>query len=278
MISIILPVRDGMPWLEEQLRALAAQRCDEPWEVVIAENGSVDGSNEFALRWSKEHPEFRVVDASAVAGAPAARNLGVRVAVGELLAFCDADDVVHAGWISGCVAGLATNDIVAGVFDFWSLNGVAPTPIQPAAIRQLGFLPAGLGANLAVRRPAFESVGGFDEAFVPGEDIDLCWRVQLRGFTFGIARGAVVSKRERSEFRTVFDQSFAYGRSGTVLFDRYRSVGAHRNLRGAAKSWLWLAVSLNQLIGRDSRLSWARTAGMRLGRLAGSIHERTFFP
>ena len=38
MISVIVPVRNGMPWLEEQLRALSEQRCDEPWEVVVADN------------------------------------------------------------------------------------------------------------------------------------------------------------------------------------------------------------------------------------------------
>jgi len=40
VISVIIPIRNGMPWLEEQVRALAAQECDEPWEVVLADNGS----------------------------------------------------------------------------------------------------------------------------------------------------------------------------------------------------------------------------------------------
>ena len=102
-------------------------------------------------------------------------------------------------------------DLVAGRFDFWSLNSIPPAPPVRAATRQLGFLPAGLGANLAVRRVPFDEVGGFDEQFVPGEDIDLCWRLQLRGFTFAEARGAVVAKRARSDFGGVFRQAYAYG-------------------------------------------------------------------
>ena len=99
MISVIIPVRNGMPVLEEQLRALQAQRCDEPWEVVIADNGSTDDSLAFARDWASCHPNVVVVDASGLAGTSAARNAGVEVSHGEYLAFCDADDVVLAGWL-----------------------------------------------------------------------------------------------------------------------------------------------------------------------------------
>jgi len=278
MISVVLPVRDGMPWLEEQLRALARQDCPEPWEVVVADNGSLDGSGDFARRWASDDDRFRVVDASALDGAPAARNVGVRAARGDLIAFCDADDVVWAGWLAACAEGLRNADIIAGAFDFWSLNGARKQPNAPAAIRQLGFLPAGLGANLAVRRSVFDGVGGFDEDLLLGEDIDLCWRLQLQGFTFAIAPDAVVAKRELTGFAQVFRRAFSYGRSGPALFRRYRSVGARRNLVGAAKSWSWLILSLPLLFGRRRRTEWARAAGMRSGRLIGSIRQWVFFP
>ncbi len=278
MISVILPVRDGMPWLEEQLRALEAQKCEEPWEVVVADNGSTDGSRELALSWSEKCERFRFVDASVVQGAPLARNAGVKAAKGDLLAFCDADDCVHAGWLASCVEGLQDADVVAGAFDFWSLNGIAPSRSVPAAFRQLGFLPAGLGANLAVRRRAFESVGGFAEERLPGEDIDLCWRLQLQGFRFAIAPDAVVAKRARARFGEVFRQAFDYGRSGPMLHARYRRDGARRDLSGAFKSWVWLVVSLPLLLQAQRRIEWARTAGTRLGRLVGSASEGVFFP
>ena len=134
---------------------------------MIADNGSTDGSLAFARDWAKLHDNVQVVDASGLAGASAARNAGVEVARGEYLAFCDADDVVLAGWLSACVTALRTADLAAGRFDFWSLNSIPPAAPVRAATRQLGFLPAGLGANLAVRRCPFTEVGGFDEQFVP---------------------------------------------------------------------------------------------------------------
>jgi len=279
VISVIIPVRNGMPWLEEQLAALLGQSFDGEWEVVVADNGSVDEGPSVVRNWAQRHARVRLVDASGTVGAPAARNAGVKEAVGDLLAFCDADDIVQPNWLACCVTALDDADIVAGVFDFWTLNGLEALPPKPASMRQLGYLPAGLGANLAVRRRAFEAVGGFNEELLTGEDIDLCWRLQLEGYRFVVEFGAVVAKRERPESRQVFRQAAAYGRSGPALYRRHRGSGARRNLTGAAKSWLWLLLLAPRLLKPgNGRLEWVRAAGMRSGRLVGSVKERAFFP
>lgn len=290
MISVVLPVRNGLPWLDAQLGALAAQECDEPWEVVVADNGSADDSVALARSWADRCGAIRVLDASARAGPAAARNAGIRSARGELLAFCDADDVVQPGWLRACVDALHDADVVAGAFDLRSLNGDPEDAVQPgrlagpddgtgpAATSQLGFLPAGLAANLAARRGPVESVGGFDEGLLVGEDIDLCWRLQLEGYRFAVAPTAVVAKRERSGLGPLFRRAVTYGRCGPQLYRRYRSRGAHRDLAGALKSWAWLVVSVPRLGRRDVRRTWVRGIGVRIGRLIGSASERAFFP
>ncbi len=285
MISVVMPVHNAMPWLDAQLDALASQVCDEPWEVVVADNGSTDGSVVLARSWEERCGAVRVLDASATPGPAAARNAGVREARGELLAFCDADDVVQPGWLKACVEALGDADVVAGTFDLSSLNAAAsaegaPAPAEPApaATSQLGFLPAGLAANLAVRREAFGVVGGFDEQLFVGEDIDLCWRLQLEGFLFAVAPRAVVAKRERDELGPLFRRALAYGRCGPMLYRRYRGRGARRDLAGTARSWAWIVVSVPRLGRRGVRRRWVRAAGVRLGRLAGSLTERVFFP
>lgn len=279
MISVIVPVLNGGPFLVEQLRGLADQHPDEPWEVIIADNGSTDGSLELAREWDRAHQEFHVVDASAVAGAAAARNAGVAVASGEYLAFCDADDVVQAGWIDACVRALQDADVVAGRFDFRQLNGFRPPSPLSSGIRPLGFLPAGLGANLAVRRSAFDEVGGFDEKLMPvGDDTDLCWRLQLRGFRFAEMPDAMVAKRARTTFRGVYRQCFAFGRVAPVLYQRYRADGLRRDVTGAVKAWAWLVVSAPLIFQPTRRFEWARGTGIRLGRLSASLRHRVFFP
>jgi glycosyltransferase involved in cell wall biosynthesis len=278
MISVVLPVRDGLPWLDSQLDALTAQECDMPWEVVVADNGSSDASLSVAQSWAARNDHIRVVDASSILGPGAARNAGVRAAQGDLLAFCDADDVVQPGWLRAIAAALIDADVVAGSFDMASLNGIRTDELSPAATSQLGFLPAGLAANLAVRRPAFDAVGGFSEELFVGEDIDLCWRLQLHGYRFSLVPAAVVAKREPAGFGILFRRALAYGRCGPKLYRRYHRNGARRDLVGSAKSWAWLVVALPGLGRTDVRRRWVRAAGVRLGRLVGSVREGVFFP
>jgi glycosyltransferase involved in cell wall biosynthesis len=278
LISVVVPVLNGMPWLEDQLRALSAQEFSAGWEVVVADNGSQDDTRSCVERWSSRDPRIHLVDASARRGAAAARNLAARSARGSLLAFCDADDVVRPGWIDSMAAALSGADLVAGVFDFGALDGDPMACPVPAATRQLGFLPFGLSANLAVPREVFESVHGFDEALSPEEDVDLCWRLQLAGTRFAVATDAVVEKRERPAGLPTFRGAWAYGRCGPRLYERYRARGMRRDLEGAAKAWIWLVVTLPTLVLRSRRRQWVRTFAIRSGRLAGSVHLRVFFP
>ena len=280
MITIVVPVLNGGQYLIEQLQALTAQRPNEPWEVVVADNGSTDGSFQVAQEWSLAHENFHAVDASKVAGPAAARNAGAVATTGEYLAFCDADDVVQAGWVDACVQALKQADLSAGRFDLWSLNDDFRPPQQLwTGIRPLGFLPSGLGANLAVRRAAFIEVEGFDEELVPlGDDTDLCWRLQLRGFRFADMPDAMVAKRARPTFRGVFRQSYGYGQTGPILYQRYRANGLRRDLPGALRGWAWLVLFAPMTFQPTRRFEWARGIGVRLGRLKGSWQLRVFFP
>lgn len=279
MISVIVPVFDGLPWLREQLEALADQQCDEPWEVVVADNGSTDGSIELVLEWAKRWDAIRLIDASKRRGPAAARNIGVSVAKGDRLAFCDADDRVEAGWLAALSEGLNHADVVAGIFDFMDANPQADKRLpQPAPMNQHVFLPAGLAANLAVSRRAFEAVGGFAEEVLVGEDVDLCWRLQLAGYAFDLSRQAIVRKRGRYGLRKIFRTCFGYGASGPHLYSRHRAAGAGRDFLRPVKTWAWLLVTIPRLTQPGFRRLWVSNLGVRVGRLVGSARHRVFFP
>ncbi len=281
VISVIVPVRDGMPWLEQQLRALSEQQCHEPWEVIVADNGSSDESRLVVQEWASGSDNVRLVDASKAKGAGATRNVGVEAAQGELLAFCDADDVVQPGWLRAHALALAEADASGGVVDFWSLNGLA-TPSShsyapPPAMSQFGFLPAAMSCNLAVRRRAFEDLGGFAKDLMTGEDYDLCWRLQLSGHRYVLSTDAVIARRERQGFSAVLSRFIAYGRSGPALYRRFRADGLRCDLATAAKTWAWLVLSTPRLIQPEFRDRWARIAGWRTGCLVESVRQRVLF-
>jgi GT2 family glycosyltransferase len=277
-VSVVIPVRNGMPWIEHQLRALVGQRIECDWEIVVSDNGSEDETVACVMRLSEEYPRVHMIDASARRGPGAARNAGVRSALGCLLVFCDADDVVRPGWLASMTSALSSADLVAGVFDLTVLEGSLMSVPVPAGISQLGFLPFALGANMAIRREAFEAVEGFSEELSVGEDVDLSWRLQLAGYQFLVAGDAVVDKRERSSSGPMFRAAWAYGQSGPQLYRRYRDNGMKRDLRGAMKAWFWLVVASPGLMRPARRRQWVRTFGIRVGSLAGSVSYRVFFP
>jgi glycosyltransferase involved in cell wall biosynthesis len=270
-----------MPWLEQQLRALAEQECHEPWEVIVADNNSTDESRSVAEEWADRFSTIHLVDASKIKGPAAARNAGVKAARGELLAFCDADDVVQPGWLTAHVSALAKADVSAGVFDAWSLNGLPiPSPLSyapPPAVTLFGFLPAAGSGNLAVRRPVFEELGGFSEDLMTGEDFDLSWRSQISGYRLALNPDAVVARRDQQGFKAVFRRYTSYGRCGPILYRRFRVDGLRPELLVAAKTWVWLALSTPRLLQAEFRDRWARIAGWRTGRLVESVRQRVLF-
>ena len=179
------------------------------------------------------------------------------------------------------MSALAEADISAGVFDFWSLNGLtAPAPVSyapPPAMGLFAFLPGAGSGNVALRRRTFEELGGFAEDLMTGEDFDLSWRAQLAGHRFVVTTGAVLARRDQQGFRAVFSRYIAYGRCGPVLYRRFRGDGLRRNLPLAAKTWAWVIVTTPRLVQPDFRDRWARVAGWRTGRLVGSVQNRVLF-
>ena len=277
VISVVVPVRNAGAVLGGQLAALCAQTYRGEWEVIVADNGSSDNTRAVARAWIEQLPRLRVVPASGIRGPGAARNVGVRSAAGDLLAFCDADDRVAPEWLAACVRALVDADIVAGAVDVTTL---ADPPEQPRYFdtRMFGFLPAGLGANLAARRDAFFDLGGFDEALRVGEDIDFCWRSQIAGLRFTEAPDALVVKRVPNRTVDVLRKNFVYGRSDAALYRRHRANGMPRHLGRTVRIPVWLLWHVHFLLRSQGRKEWAWRAATYAGRLVGSIEHRVLYP
>jgi glycosyltransferase involved in cell wall biosynthesis len=220
---------------------------------------------------SCQHPCLRLVDASSATGAGATHNVGARFARGDILAFCDADDVAHPGWVESWAHALADADLAGGLTHYWSLNDVPPPcPAvlrPPPTRRQFDYLDAAGSGNMAVRRDAFEQVGGFDEDLAVVEDIDLCWRMRLAGCRFTIGEG-VISRREKSETYALLRRSIQFG----------RCAGLRRVPLSVVRAWLYLVATSPRLFDTGFRRTCVRNAGWRIGRLMESCRRLVFFP
>ena len=87
----------------------------------------------------------------------------------------------------------------------------------------------------------------------------------------------MVSKRERATGAEVFRQGISHGRSGPRLYPS-TEAGVRRDLAGSLKAWGWLVLRVPWLLDRGHRKPWLRVAGVRIGRLVGSVENRVFFP
>jgi len=276
LVSVIIPCRDGEATLGEQLSALADQRWSGEWEVVVADNGSRDGSRRVAESFASRLPALRVVDAGDRAGAAHARNRGAAAANGDLLLFCDADDVVGSGWLAAMVRALEDHPFVASRFEFARLNSgitrIAAHP-QESGLNPYDyppFLPHAGGSGLGVRREIHERVGGFDEDFPYLEDTDYCFRIQLAGVELYFVAEAVVHVRMRGDLRSAFRQMANSGKHNVQLYARYRDHGMPRlgALPGALR-WGKLVATAPLLVTARGRRKWIPQLGWRLGRLSG---------
>ena len=185
-----MPARDAEATLPRTLEALARQDTDEPYEVIVVDDGSRDGTADVAR--SAAGP-VRMVQ-QAPLGPAAARNNGVAESGGTALAFCDADCFPTPGWLRAGLAALESADVVQG--------HVLPDPSAPLGPfdRTLWILfEVGLyeTANLFVTREAFERTGGFEEWLVPetgkalAEDVWFGWKARRLGASTAFSEEAL---------------------------------------------------------------------------------------
>lgn len=280
--SVILCVRNGGRTIAAQLEALGAQECPHEWELVVVDNGSTDDTVEIVERRRHRIPRLRVVPALERAGLAYARNVGAAAAAGEVLAFCDADDVADPGWLAGLIAGAREADLVGGRLELELLNDPltrhwrAMSEDDMRCPSALGYLHYAIGANFAARRSVYEAVGGCDEAFMTcGDDVDLSWRVQRQGGSLGFRQDAVMQYRLRPDLRGFVRQRYLYGRIEGLLRRKFGDAIPPVRWADRWPSYRSLLIRVWHLAAdRRRRGVWLGVAGYCVGRLSGAVRYR----
>ena len=177
-ISVVIPVYNGALFLAEALASVLAQ-THAPNEIFVVDDGSVDESADIARSISG------VTLLRQNNGGPgAARNLGIRQARGDAIAFLDQDDRWHADKLARQVAVLETEPEL--VFVLAHMNVVpdrrgAPDWVQAAYFgKHPGYVPSALLA----RRAAFEHIGLFDETLRVSSDVAWLGRANALGVAY----------------------------------------------------------------------------------------------
>lgn len=187
MVSVIIPTLNDGDLLEKCLLALEKQTYPkEYYEIIVVDNGSSDDVESIVGKFYQAKLCFE-----SEPGSYNARNKGVSIAVGDVLAFTDADCLPQHDWIEIGVNSFASTPncgIVAGSIEIYFVNPTHPTPTelyeslyafpQKKYIENEGF---GVTANLFTSRYVFDQVGLFDSHLKSGGDYEWGKRVKSSG-------------------------------------------------------------------------------------------------
>ena len=272
-VAVVIPVGSVHSVLAEQLASVLAQNDVSLREVVLSVNTTqaavVAGVR--SVVDSCGDSRIRIVDSSDHKGAAHARNVGAAATSCPVIAFCDADDLVHAGWLSALVSGLGAFDAVSGdvvdVFPDDRMRRWYPSTTSGELNRFLD-KPYLLTGNLAIRREAFDAVTGFDETLTRCEDIAISWSLLRAGYSVGHADGAIIDYRHRDGIRAMLRQHYSYGRGMSEVLRLFGTPAAEGRI---ASSPLGMLRPNGQLTAGWSVAGVLRRSAIAAGRLRGLV-------
>lgn len=239
--SILIPTLGGPNYLEVTLRSVVPQAEAEHAEVIVVSDGPDAAIAEVSARHGT-----RLVVLEHQQGLNAARNAGIAAARGELIVLIDNDVDAPPGWLSALLDGAASapeHDVFGGPIRA-RLEGGGPRACgrEPAPITTLDFgsadrdIPLVWGANMAIRRRAFERVGPFDEE-IHGRGDEQEW--ELRYVAAGgriryLARAGLDHRRTAADarLRALTRAAYGHGRAGRRHDER---TGTAPSIRGESR-------------------------------------------
>ena len=219
LVSIVIPVFNKVEYTMQCIDALIENTPHDLYEVIIVDNGSTDATKEFLACLEGD---VKVITNKKNVGFAKACNQGVHVASGEYLLFLNNDTEVQSGWIEPMVSMLEHNQSVAAtsckmLFPDGTIQHAGVMIIDdkklpdPLVARHIYYgypsdypeanltrtYQALTAACLLVRKSAFREVAGFDEEFWNGyEDIDLCFKLQQKGWLLAYQPKSVIIHHE----------------------------------------------------------------------------------
>jgi glycosyltransferase involved in cell wall biosynthesis len=224
-VSVVVASYNGAATLKSCLHSL--ERLNYPdYEVILVDDGSTDATQSIAATF----PGVRNIRHERNQGLGVARNTGIDAATGEIVAFTDSDCRADEDWLYYLVGDLLRSRF-AGIGghnflpsdDSPTAAAVMVSPGGPAHVmlndRVAEHIP---GCNMAFYRWSLKEIGGFDPIYRrAGDDVDICWRLQQRGYRIGFSPAGFVWHYRRNTIRAYLRQQGGYGEAEALLERRH---------------------------------------------------------
>ena len=231
-MSVVVCVYNGASTIRDCCEGLVA--LDYPdFELIVVDDGSTDATTAIV----SEFPGIRLIR-TPNRGLSNARNTGMEASTGAIVAYTDGDARPDTSWLTYLAGAFMHSDHVgiggwniAPDGDGWFAQCVANSPGGPVHVLLTDTLAEHIpGCCMAFRKSALEAIGGFDPQFrAAGDDVDVCWRLQERGWTLGFSHAAMVWHHNRNSLKDYWKQQVGYGRAEALLErkwpEKYNSAG-----------------------------------------------------
>lgn len=216
-VSIIIPVYNDPDRIRKALEQLVLQSYPyNSYEIIVGDNGSTDSTPQVVQDYCERYPNMvRMVIEDKIQSSYAARNKGIEIARGEILAFTDSDCIPELNWLFEGVKALRKNDASCGggrisfffksdIPNIYEHFDSGRKLNQRAFVKKSGFAAT---ANFFVKRKMFDHYGLFRYDLISGGDYEFGRRLINGGEKMIYIPSAVVKHPARATLRAILKKS-----------------------------------------------------------------------
>lgn len=222
-ITIVVCSFNGASTIRDTMEGICKLQYPN-YETIVVNDGSTDSTPEIVA----EYPVKLISTENR--GLSSARNTGWQEATGEIVAYIDDDAYPDPDWLT-FLSNVFSNTTHVGVggpniappTDGIIAEAVANSPGGPVHVLLTDDIAEHIpGCNMAFRRDALAAVGGFDPRYrAAGDDVDICWQLQKRGWTLGFNAAAMDWHHRRNSFKAYWKQQIGYGKAEALLEEKW---------------------------------------------------------
>jgi len=280
-VSVIINSRNRQESLARTLASLSSvsSSWEMPWELIVIDNGSTDGTQAMLQEWRPDFPTRVVILQESRPGSSRARNRGIAHAQGRILAFTDDDMLFTKAWLPALVAAFDNHPQTGIVAGRTELHDPIkhPLSVRTGTTAQLYTYPSDpfflSGNNMAILSDLARTIKGFDRRLGAGtvvggaEDADIAYRALKAGKRGRFAPEALAyHDHQRLTPVDVRRTRFNYAKGAGAFFAKHILRGDSYALR----MWYWRMSSLFQASCRKPETRMPPDAPYMLrGHLAG---------
>ena len=252
-ISVVVPAHNAAGVITDCITALQNQKLDQPFEVIVVDDGSADNTADLA-----EATGICVIRHREKRGAAAARNSGINAAGGDIICFTDADCMPIENWLQQILQPFADQEIIGakGTYATKQREVVARfVQIEyedkyDLLLRQerINFIDT---YSAAYRRQVLVANNGFDEQIFYVEDQELSFRLAARGYQMVFQPPAIVYHLHSNSLQSYFRKKFMIGYWKAQILRRFpgRAVQDSHTPQVLKVQILLLAIILAAAVG-----------------------------